>query len=714
MGDLQFSHQKLYQPRTTSVCILLCLAIIFISLSIKTYLNESSSYKAAIEEHLTQKSILIKQHAALILEEQIQLATIIKDKMASEIMPLDTFQAEQLSDLISQPELAQIPAFFSILSLNNDENDHFTSDNIQNAIQTRLTNNPLGEPVISTQFPNSPDSIIAINLLLPKLIEHLETSWLTTHEAIHLSINQNAISTHQVSSKLYISDTQKIITNIGEIEIQISQLALLSNHQSTLITEVMIILLLCAFLYSLEINYIKKRSINTFYKEINQEKKRRKGAEQKLIFNIQYDQTTHLLNRIGLCQHIEKNINTSFDIVLIGLSINNLIEIDELHGNEISKKFLQKIIVKLQSLTPSHCTLSRTTPDQFICCFLGMSAFDTQIQANRIYNAFSEDYVIEGYDIQPQITLGIVHQQNSHSSAHELLRFMDTALHHGKKTHKNIMCFSETIQQNLDNKKSQEIRIKKAILNDELQLMYQPQVDIRTQQITGIECLLRWGNLEETLFTPTLIVETAERIGLMQKLGQWIIKTALEDYAKMFDERCAPKHIAINISGREFQDPKLAEYILRAVKQKDIPPSRVHIELTEQVFIGNITRNQKILNRLAQAGIKLVIDDFGTGYSSLAYLKNFPISTVKIDQSFIKDLPESKDDLVICQAVISMANLLELDVVAEGIETIEHQEILRNIGCYIAQGYYYYRPIPVEKIIEIMKNQRQMRTSSIA
>ncbi len=711
MDDFQFSEEKLYQPRTASVCIILCLAIIFTSLSIKTYLDESAAKKNIIEERLTKKSNLIKKHFLFSLDEQMLIAQQVKNKISSAPIMFEAVQPTQLSTLLSQYRQTGVQELSEIYFIGDSNNYGVPSVSEQSPVQTRLIKNMQGELVISTQFQTPSRSTILINMPLIKLVSFLEKTWLTSQQAIQIAINQQRTTPQINTGANYTSKTQKFIADLGEIEIRVTQGSSLSYHQSTLMTELMIIALLCAFLYSLEINLMKKRSINIFYKEINKEKSRRKGVEQKLNFNIQYDQTTHLLNRVGLCQHIEKNINTSFDIVLIGLLINNFSEIDDLHGSEVSKKLLQKIMVKLQSLTPSHCTLSRTTADQFVCCFLGMSAFDTQLQANRIYNAFSEDYVIEGYDIKPQITLGIVHQQNSHNSSYELLRFMDTTLHHGKKTHKNIMSYSETIQQNLDDKKSQEIRIKKAILNDELHLMYQPQVDIRTQQIIGIECLLRWGNLQEPLFTPMLIIETAERIGLMQKLGQWIIKKALEDYAKMFDERCAPKHISINISGREFQDPKLAEYIIRVVKQKDIPPSRVHIELTEQVFIGNITRNQKILNRLSQAGIKLVIDDFGTGYSSLAYLKNFPISTVKIDQSFIKDLPDSKDDLVICQAVISMANLLELDVVAEGIETIEHQEILRNIGCYIAQGYYYYRPITVEKIIEIMKDQRHTRTS---
>ena len=262
------------------------------------------------------------------------------------------------------------------------------------------------------------------------------------------------------------------------------------------------------------------------------------------------------------------------------------------------------------------------------------------------------------------------------------------------------------MQRQLIEKKQQEQAVKTAIHQKDIALVYQAQVDIRTHAVVGIESLIRWNGDPQFQIAPDQLIQTAEDIGMMQKLGQWIIETALRDYSTMLDERCAPKHIAINISGKEFQDPRLAEFIIRAIEHYDIPPSRVHIELTEQIFIENIEKNHQILNRLANSGISLAIDDFGTGYSSLAYLKNFPINTVKIDRSFIKDLPQSKDDLIICQAVISMANLLDLNVVAEGIETLAQQEILRKIGCYVAQGFYYHKPVGAAQIIQLMKNQR--------
>ncbi|RXJ74603.1 hypothetical protein CS022_03275 [Veronia nyctiphanis] len=265
------------------------------------------------------------------------------------------------------------------------------------------------------------------------------------------------------------------------------------------------------------------------------------------------------------------------------------------------------------------------------------------------------------------------------------------------------------MQEQLNQQKTLEQSLRKAINNNELDIHFQPQVDMQTLQLIGVEALVRWKSEHGAYISPKKIIEVAEQTGLMQHLGHWIIDRALADFSYMLDQRCAPGKMSINLSGKEFHNGYLADYILQTIRRYDIPPSRVQIELTEQTFIENIEENRDTLNRLTLAGISVAIDDFGTGYSSLAYLKHYPVDSIKIDKSFISDLPKSKDDLIICQTMVSMANLLSLKVIAEGVETLDQHEVLKNIGCSYGQGQHYFNVMKTDDILSIVKEQKAGR-----
>ncbi|KXF83457.1 diguanylate cyclase [Enterovibrio coralii] len=476
------------------------------------------------------------------------------------------------------------------------------------------------------------------------------------------------------------------------------------------ISGIVVTVLVAISLYLLEVNVMGRRAESATVAKLKGEITQRREVEAQLQFTANHDPQTHLPNRFALETYLERSIRGEQDVVLMCIALDKLQEVNDMYGYLVADQLLLEAAKRFKSVLPPHALLARTSNDQFMIACPGMSQLEAEMQANQLRMCLEEEFFIEDNDILTTCAIGIAYRYIEDMRADELLRHADTAAHKAKALgSRKVVAYNQTMQEQLNHKKELERAIRKAINNDELQLHFQPQVDLRTRQVVGVEALVRWESSNGTVISPDIIIQTAEETGLMQRLGHWVVDTALKQFSHMLDERCAPKCIAINVSGHEFQDGYLADYVIRSVTRYDIPPQRVQIELTEQVFIENLERNQHILNRLTTSGISLAIDDFGTGYSSLAYLKHFPVNTVKIDRGFIKDLPQSKDDLVICQAVVSMANLLQLKVVAEGVETIDQQELLRNIGCNFAQGHFYYPPMTADDLIALLKKQRAGR-----
>nr|WP_155858994.1 bifunctional diguanylate cyclase/phosphodiesterase [Enterovibrio calviensis] len=463
-------------------------------------------------------------------------------------------------------------------------------------------------------------------------------------------------------------------------------------------------------LYLLEVNIIGRRAESNMVCKLKDEITLRRETEDQLKFIANHDPQTHLPNRFAMEQYLERNLRSDQEMVLMCIALDKFQEVTDMYGHLVADQLLFEAAKRFKTVLPPHAILARITNDHFMIACAGTSQLEAEMQANQLRMCFEEEFYIEDNDILTSCAIGIAYRYDNQLRAEDMLRHADTAANKAKALgNRKVVAYNQTMQEQLNQKKELERAIRQAINNDELKLHFQPQVDLRTRQIVGVEALVRWESQNGAAISTDIIIKTAEETGLMQRLGHWVVDTALKEFSRMLDERCAPKCIAINVSGHEFQDGYLADYVIRSVNRYDIPASRVQIELTEQVFIENLERNQHILNRLTASGISLAIDDFGTGYSSLAYLKHFPVNTVKIDRGFIKDLPQSKDDLVICQAVVSMANLLQLKVVAEGVETIDQQELLRNIGCNFAQGHYYYPPMSSDALMVVLKEQRAGR-----
>jgi EAL domain-containing protein (putative c-di-GMP-specific phosphodiesterase class I) len=249
-----------------------------------------------------------------------------------------------------------------------------------------------------------------------------------------------------------------------------------------------------------------------------------------------------------------------------------------------------------------------------------------------------------------------------------------------------------------------ESGLRRALEGEEFVLHYQPKLDIGSGRVTGLEALLRWKQRSKELILPAGFIALAEETGLIVPIGKWVLETACARNQSWRDLGLPPLCVAVNLSARQFIHENLLRYVARALDESGLAPAALELEITESMVMYDPERAVKLLTQLKDMGIRLSLDDFGTGYSSLSCLKRFPLDSVKIDGSFIRDVPEDADDCAITRAIIAMAHSLRLRVTAEGVETGEQLRLLREWGCDEVQGYYFSKPLPEDEVLQLLQN----------
>jgi EAL domain-containing protein (putative c-di-GMP-specific phosphodiesterase class I) len=281
----------------------------------------------------------------------------------------------------------------------------------------------------------------------------------------------------------------------------------------------------------------------------------------------------------------------------------------------------------------------------------------------------------------------------------------DIAMYYAKEQGKNnFQFYSENIQMMSTERLTIETNLRHALERDEFFLNYQAKIDLKTKEITGVEALLRWNNPYLGLVTPTQFIPIAEETGMIVPIGRWVLKTACAQNVDWQKKGLPPICMAVNLSVRQLMDDNLINDIESVLKETGMPPNRLELEITESMVMHNTERFIPVLTKIKDMGVRLAIDDFGTGYSSLAQLKNFPINTLKVDRSFIRNLPGDLDNKAITEAIIVMGKSLNLTVVAEGVETLEQEDFLREQICDEMQGFYFSKPIDSDGFADLLRN----------
>ena len=350
-------------------------------------------------------------------------------------------------------------------------------------------------------------------------------------------------------------------------------------------------------------------------------------------------------------------------------------------------------------------TVARLGGDEFIFCLGDIgSAEEAGVVARRILSDISLGIDIGGHVLHANASIGISLYPADGADAETLIRNADTAMYHAKDDGRGTFhFFQDHMTERVKQRLALEIGLRGAVERNEFVLQYQPIFQMDSGQIVGAEALVRWNHPERGLVSPAEFISVAEEIGLILPLGEWILNEACAQAAKWVSETGYRPYIGVNLSARQFHDGNLPSVVNLALARSGLSPSRLELEITESILMSQSERSVQKLRDFDLLGVRMAIDDFGTGYSSLGYLKRFPVSTLKVDRSFVHDVARDVDDRAIVTAIVAMAKSLGLSVTAEGVERQEQVAFLRDLGCDNAQGYLYGRPMSAEEFEQLVK-----------
>ncbi len=418
-----------------------------------------------------------------------------------------------------------------------------------------------------------------------------------------------------------------------------------------------------------------------------------------------FDELTELPNRALLADHMELAFSQAqrcneFVAVLL-LDLDNFKQVNDTLGHAKGDLLLQQVSLRLQSTLRKCDTLARWGGDEFVLLITGMqSELATAKVAHKVLDVLTEQpFDLNENKVFTSASAGIALFPQDGEDSETLLKHADTAMYEAKHDGRNnFHFFSKQMQQKAISRHRLEANMRRALRLEEFFLVYQPQFDLRSGQVVSIEALARWQSDRLGLTPPAEFIPIAEETGLIHPLGEWILRTACKQAVRWQRANLPPLRLAINLSVSQLRQPNLLEFIENLLKETDLPPQLLELEITESVLMKQNESAMLMLGQLQKRGIQIAIDDFGTGYSSLSYLKNMPIDRIKIAQEFVRDIPDNPDDVAIVQAIIDMTGRLGLRQIAEGVETAAQLDFLRQHGCHEMQGYFLAKPMKAKKL----------------
>jgi diguanylate cyclase (GGDEF)-like protein/PAS domain S-box-containing protein len=437
----------------------------------------------------------------------------------------------------------------------------------------------------------------------------------------------------------------------------------------------------------------------------------RKQAEENLLYVATHDTLTGLPNRYMFNQRFAHALQNAQryhkSMALLFLDLDRFKFINDTLGHPFGDRLLQEVAARLRLCLRESDTIARFGGDEFVALIEEFAApGDVVSVAQKILHALRWPFMLDGETSHMTASVGISLYPNDGGDLASLLKNADIATYRAKEQGKNTYLFySEEMNDHLSARIAKETRLQGALERNEFILHYEPKVEINTGRITGMEALIRWQHPELGLLPPVEFIGHAEHSGLIVPIGAWVLRTACAQNQTLLGRiPAAPLTVSVNLSARQFEDKHLLREIERALAESALKPNSLELEITESMVMRDIQSSKKILDGIKSMGIRLAIDDFGTGYSSLVSIKRFPFDCIKIDRSFIKDIPQDPDDVAITQAIIAMAHSLRLKVIAEGVETQEQLDFLTEHGCHEFQGYFFRKPQPAEDFSKLLRD----------
>jgi diguanylate cyclase (GGDEF)-like protein/PAS domain S-box-containing protein len=430
----------------------------------------------------------------------------------------------------------------------------------------------------------------------------------------------------------------------------------------------------------------------------------RKQAEEKIKYLSSYDSLTGLPNRSlfreRLAQAVARAQAVHQRLAVLFLDLDHFSRINDSMGHDLGDQLLAQLVERLTATTRAADTLARIGGDEFAVILSTKVGVDTAaILARRLISAVSTPYDIDGQEVHLGASVGMALYPDDGADADQLIKNADVAMYRAIHEAPNgYRFFSSEMTEEMTTRLNLERDLRRALSRDELVLYYQPQLDVLSGRVVGMEALVRWNHPELGLLAPGRFIPLAEETGLIIPLGELVLRLACRQIHTWVEAGVPMVPVAVNLAAHQFRRPGLAEMIHDIIDLSAIETRWLELELTESGIMEDAQAAEMTLAELAEQGLKISIDDFGTGYSSLSYLKRFPIHKLKIDQSFVRNLGQDEDDAAIARAIITLGHSLGMTVVSEGVETTTQLDYLRSQGCDMVQGFLFSRPVPADQI----------------
>jgi diguanylate cyclase (GGDEF)-like protein len=440
----------------------------------------------------------------------------------------------------------------------------------------------------------------------------------------------------------------------------------------------------------------------------------RRRANDRVHHIAFHDDLTSLPNRLLLNQRLDQALSrhrrAGSKLAVLFMDLDRFKVINDSLGHEVGDVLLRQVADRLRAQSREGDTVARMGGDEFVVLIENHDNLnDISAYAHRLVENLSAPYLLGTKDCHVTLSIGISVFPSDGNDSQALLKAADVAMYRAKEMGRNnYQYYLPSMNVHTLERLELESDLSRALERGEFLLHYQPKVEIATGLITGTEALLRWKHPVRGLVPPMEFISLAEETGLIVPIGEWVLATACAQNKVWQDLGLTNLGIAVNLSARQFSDSMLLAKLTRIIHASGIDPSSLELEITESVVMSNGECAVGVLEQLKSIGVQIAIDDFGTGYSSLGYLKRFPIDTIKVDRSFIRDIPADSGDMKIARAIIAMAHALKLKVVAEGVENAEQLKFLRAQRCDAVQGYFLFRPLPVDAVADaLMVNRRR-------
>jgi diguanylate cyclase (GGDEF)-like protein len=443
------------------------------------------------------------------------------------------------------------------------------------------------------------------------------------------------------------------------------------------------------------------------------------AQQQELAQFSQYDPITELPNRSLFKDRLARALaerdrrEKPAGVMFIGL--DDFKAINRSLGHDAGDELLVVVSKRLRHCIRNVDTIARWAEDEFVIMLEDIvRAEDAALVAVRVSYALSRPFVLNGQELSLTASIGIAIYPHDGADVETLIKNADTAMYRAKSSSSvSYQMYTSQMNDRLSVQLDLKNRLRLALKRDEFELYYQPQLDLKSGRVVALEALIRWRDGDGKLRSPAEFIPALEETGLIIPVGEWVLRKACTQnrawqYAGLSDLR-----VAVNLSAKQFKQRQFPDLVSRILKQTGLPPTSLELELTETLLMGDEEESRGMLTELKSLGLAVAMDDFGTGYSSLAYLKDFPVDSLKIDRAFIQDICEEPDDRAIFSAIVTLGRALKLQVIAEGVETVDQMNLMQAHGCHLFQGFLYARPMAADEVWKWLTEESERKLLAI-